>query len=236
MVNIRIRKNIGWTYFLYIVLVVCIFWFLGSFHDFIAKLFGIGDSVQLTLDSIASIVGIVAAALAIIISNRHQAYKEQQASRDQIYQQLELESNNLFRFEIENVELARITWEDGITTYNELQKNKDKSFQILCYICQILNLLEMAVRFRKSDIVHDDVFMSWEVWIYDLCKSDIFLNYWHLEGLRDNYIELFQEMIDHGLLFCHGKERVASIKDLRDTSEIARFRDFRLLIKQHLVV
>lgn len=223
-------------YTLYIVAVICVFWWLSSSHTVLAKVFGITDTVELNLDSIASILGIVAAAMGIIISNRQQAYKEQQASRDQIYQQLELESINLFRFEIENVDIARITWDDEITTFDELQKDKNKAYQVLQHICQILNLFEMAVRFKRDGIAHEDVFMSWEAWIFDLCNSQIFLNYWYLEGVKDNYIKLFQDIIDDGLRCCHGKEKVETVISRRENLEDNQFQDFRVLMKQHIGV
>jgi hypothetical protein len=236
---VHIRKNREIVieiivYALYIFAVICAFWWLSSSHTVLAKLFGITDTVELTLDSIASILGIVAAAMAIIISNRQQAYKEQQASRGQIYQQLELESINLFRFEIENTELARIIWDNEVTTFDEIQKDKNKAYQVLQHICQILNLFEMAVRFKKNGISHEDVFASWEAWIYDLCKSQIFLHYWYIEGVKDNYINLFQGIIDDGLRCCHGKENVEAVISRRDNPEDCRFQNFRLLMKQHL--
>jgi len=236
MVDIRIRKNIVPIYFLYIVIVLYIFWVFGSLHNFIAKLFGVNDEVRLTLDSIASIVGIVAAALAIIISNRHQADKEQQASRDQIYQQLELESNNLFRFEVKNVRLVRIVRENELITYDNMVKDRDLTLQVISYMYQVLNLLEMAVRFRKNNMVHDDVFAGWEAWIFELCKSTIFVHCWYLEDMRDNYIVMFQKMIDDGLLLCQGKAEVERINCLRDDYEANRFQEFKRLIKRHLVV
>lgn len=221
------------VYTLYVLAVICAFWWLSSSHTTLADLFGINDTVALTLDSIASIVGIVSAAMAIIISNRHQAQKEQQASCDQIYQQLEIESINLFRFEIEHVELARITWDNEVTTFEELQKDKSKAYQVLQHICQVLNLFEMAVRFKRDGIVHEDVFSSWEAWICDLCKSEIFLRYWYLEGVRDNYIALFQHIVDDGLCCCHGKEKVESIVKGADSGADSDLQKFRALMKRH---
>jgi len=66
-----------------------------------------------------------------------------------MYRQLELESIKLFRFEIENVELARIIWNDEIT-FEELQKNTNKLFQVLQHICQTLNLFEMTILFKRT--------------------------------------------------------------------------------------
>jgi hypothetical protein len=217
---------------LYIVAVICAFWLLGSGHTPVAKLFGVKDSVELTLDSIASIVGIVSAAIAIIISNRQQAYKEQQASRDQIYQQLELESNNLFRFEVENVKLARIIWDNEVTSFDRLQEDKDLAYKVLAYLCQVLNLMEMAVRFRKNGIAHEDVYLSWEVWIFDLCKSEIFLNYWYLRDLKKHYIASFQDIIEDGLNR-HHRAKIGAFSN-RGDRESGELKDFRRLVKKRL--
>lgn len=218
---------------LYILAVICAFWWLSSNHVTLSSIFGIKDSVELDLGSIASILGIVAAALAIIISNRQQAYKELQVARDQIYQQLEIESINLFRFEIENVELARVIWDDTVS-FDELQKDNSKAYQILQHICQVLNLFEMAVRFKRDGIAHEDVFKSWELWIFDLCKSNIFLNYWHIEGVRENYIKLFQNIIDEGLCCCHGKDIISDTINKKNISDDKSFNDFKALIRNHL--
>jgi hypothetical protein len=219
-------------YIFYIITVICVFWLLGSGHALVAGLFGVKDSVELTLDSIASIVGIASAAIAIIISNRLQARKEQQASRDQIYQQLELESNNLFRFEVENVKVARIVWDEEVTTFDRLQEDKDLAYKVLAYICQILNLMEMAVRFRKNGIAHEDVYRSWEIWIFDLCKSEIFLNYWFLKGVREHYIGSFQAIIEDGLNR-HHREKIGALSK-RGDRESGELKEFRRVVKKRL--
>jgi hypothetical protein len=224
------------VYALYILAVLCAFWWLSSNHLILSKLFGVNDTVELNLDSIASILGIVAAALAIIISNRQQSYKEQQASRDQIYQQLEVESINLFRFEIANVELARIVWDDDEITFDELQKDKNMAYQVLQHICQVLNLFEMAVRFKRDGIAHEDVFMSWEAWIFELCKSKIFLNYWYIENVKDNYIKIFQDIIDDGLCCCHGKEKIDGLIYKQNNFKDNLFENFRMVMNKHLAV
>lgn len=236
MTSIRKHREVSieiLVYALYILAVISAFWWISSNHFVLSKFFGINDTVALNLDSIASIIGIVAAALAIIISNRQQALKEQQASKDQIYQQLELESNKLFRFEIEKVELARIIW-DGELAYEELQNDKNKSYQVLQHICQILNLFEMAVRFKRSGIVHEDVFKSWEAWIFDLCKSEIFLNYWYINGVKENYIILFQNIIEDGLRCAYSEEQIEAVISKRESGSEHCFDDFRKKLNNHL--
>lgn len=218
---------------LYIVAVIFAFWWLSSSHAELASFIGLHDGTVLDLSSIASILGIVAAAMAIIISNRQEAKKEQQSARDQIYQKLELESINLFRFEIENVKLARTIWEDE-QSYEQVKSNEDEAYRVLQHLCQILNLFEMAVRFKHNRIAHEDVFNSWKAWIFDLCRSDLFLHYWYLEGIKENYIDLFQEIIDDGLRCFHGQDRVNAVLS-QHTSEIdTRFETFTRNIQRHL--
>ncbi len=203
------------VYFLYLIAIITAFFWLGSHHKRLAGTLGLNDGVMLNLDSIASVLSIVAAALAVVISNRQIARKEQQSTRDQIYQQLEIESINLFRFEIEHTHLARITWGDTME-YEELEKDGNLKYQVLQHVCQVLNLFEMSVRFKHHDIIHDDVFKSWIAWIYDLCSSKTFLHFWYCDGVRDNYIELFQNIIDKGLYFAHGEQ---SVKETRASAQ-----------------
>jgi hypothetical protein len=77
----------------------------------------------------------------------------------------------------------------------------------------------MSVRFRRDNIIHDDAFFSWIAWIYDLCSSNIFLHCWNCEGLRNNYIEFFQNIIDQGLCYAHGKITVQVVRT-REEQEI----------------
>ncbi|MDK9707191.1 MAG: hypothetical protein OEL83_09080 [Desulforhopalus sp.] len=199
------------VYVVYICFIVAAFLLVGAYHSGLASIMGLNDQVQLDLQSIANVVGIASAALALVISNRLASENELESSRNQIYQQLEFQSIQQFRFEIDHVDLARIIWEDS-ESYAELKKDDDRSYQVLQLICQVLNLFEMAFRFKADGIIHDDVFNSWVAWIYDLCSSEIFLHYWYLEGIRDNYIVLFQESIDLGLEKAHTKEKVDEIK------------------------
>lgn len=220
-------------YILYTIAIVVAVGLMGRYHTDIAAILNIADEVTLNLDSLASIVGIVAAAMAIIISNRQEANKALHAKRDEIYQQLELESINLFRFEIDNTELARTIWDDT-KTHEELVADKINGYRVLQHLCQILNLFEMVVRSKHNGAVHDDMFTSWEAWIYDLCRSELFLHYWYLEDIRSNYIGLFQGIVDTGLLSAHGKEKVETVIARQNDDEDAGFATFVHSIRQQL--
>lgn len=206
------------TWVFYIILIIVAFIYVGARHGELASIMGLNDQVQLDLQSIANVLGIVSAALAVVISNRLSSTKELESSRNQIYQHLEFESIQLFRFEIDHIELARIVWDDS-KSYDELIKDDDQKYQVLQLICQALNLFEMAVRFKRDGIIHDDVFESWIAWIYDLCSSEIFLNYWYLEGIRDNYIVSFQKGIDYGLSKAHTAEIIDEILEKKKKVE-----------------
>jgi len=63
------------VYTLYTLAVICAFLWLSNNHMVLSKLWGINDTVTLNLDSITSMLGIGAAALAIIISNDNKLTK-----------------------------------------------------------------------------------------------------------------------------------------------------------------
>jgi len=120
----------------------------------------------------------------------------------EIYQRLEVESIALFRFNILNRSLAAHIWE---------QANLPKEMGGICledYLSQILNLFEMAVRFRRLDIAPHDAFASWVVWIDNLCSSQHFCAYWreHNTRLRWSYVPELRDLIDKGLDIHHGNQ------------------------------
>jgi len=215
---------------LYVASVALALIWLTRNHTAIALVFGVDDNVTLDLGSITSVLSIASAALAIVISNRQESIKSLESTRDQTYQNLEIESINLFRFEIENVELARLIWDDS-KSYADVQADPNASYQVLQHLCQILNLFEMAVRHKEKGNAHEDVFASWEAWIYDLCSSKMFLHYWYLDDLKSNYIPLFQEIIDSGIKLAHGDAAVNAVLSEADRINDANFLAFKSSVK-----
>ena len=66
----------------------------------------------------------------------------------------------------------------------------------------MLNLFEMAYRFRKQDIIESEVFGSWVIWMWSLCDRTMFQQHWPGErGLEYNYVMEFRELINAGIYF-----------------------------------
>ena len=218
------RNYLGLLLYLLAAMVLTI-----SIYPWISRALHLKAEVKLDLGSITNIFGFVAAALVVALSHRKASRESREATRQQMYQTLELESVRLFRFEIEHAELAGIVWDDT-KSYEELcqAENASLHYQTLQHICQVLNLFEMAVRFRKDEIVHPDVFGSWVIWIYNLCESEVFLMFWIHADLVENYIPVFQEIVRAGLDAAHTKTRVDKEFEKKGQRQDGKgYRDFR---------
>src|SRR4051794_5308575 len=64
----------------------------------------------------------------------------------------------------------------------------------------MLNLFEMATRFRTLRILPEDVFGSWVIWIWELCSCKRFQDFWlDDDDLPSNYVRDFREVITAGV-------------------------------------
>jgi hypothetical protein len=64
----------------------------------------------------------------------------------------------------------------------------------------MLNLFEMATRFRTLRVLPEDVFGSWVIWIWELCNCKQFQDFWLDEDdLPSNYVRDFREVITAGV-------------------------------------
>jgi hypothetical protein len=93
----------------------------------------------------------------------------------EIYQQLEMASMTLFQFEADHLEVIRPVWEEGVALPPE---GSAERVSVTDYVCQILNLFEMAIRFRKEDVMPSSVFGSWVIWYYSLGTAPHFPEIW----------------------------------------------------------
>lgn len=117
-------------------------------------------------------------------------------SRRQLYQTLELQSIELFRFESNNKDLVRALWFEE----KEIIKDAVFRYRLRQYACQMLNLFEMAARFRSSRVLPEDVFGSWVIWIWELCNSKQFQNFWlDDDDLPSNYVRDLRDIITDGV-------------------------------------
>jgi len=143
---------------------------------------------------LAQMAGILIAALGVVVANIFTSQQEQKAASRSIYQKLEFGAIELFRFEKDNPDLVQILWfSDGLPEMSAQQAHHFEQ-----YVCQYLNLFEMAVRLRIDRVMPPDVFASWVPWMYEVCALDVFARLWR-EGLRTHYVRAFRELIDSGI-------------------------------------
>jgi hypothetical protein len=165
-----------------------------------------GAAFSQYVNSFAQIIGIIIAATMVIVTNRHNAENADDTQRQLIYQTLELESVRLFRFECEHPELVARLWYPERPALPETMRYPEevREFQLREYICQILNLFEMACRFRSQRIFEAEVFKSWVIWMWELCNEKAFQVQWKQKELNLNYVERLREIIDAGIHFATG--------------------------------
>lgn len=154
--------------------------------------------------SFAQISGIIVAATMVVVTNRRSSLRADHNSRQQIYQTLELELLRLFQFECDHPELVARLWFPTLSSFGRAINvpQEVRNYELKQYICQILNLFEMACRFHKQRVFEADVFGSWVIWMWELCKEEVFQNWWPgEEGIEYNYVMAFREIINAGIYF-----------------------------------
>lgn len=162
----------------------------------------------------------------IVVATVTFAFQQNQANalqRKEVYQRLELASNDLFRFEAEHAatigrfrdltpskvkftqterrilgdwsryEEGRELDDDADARTAFLALDAARSIIRKCYE-QTLNLFEMAARLRAARIVEPDVFGSWVVWLYECHCEWAFRDAW--PGLKLNYTAQLRQVFD----------------------------------------
>ncbi len=163
------------------------------------------DLMQL-LAAAAQMLGVIVAAAMIVVTNAFNARQAERTSRQQIYQTLELQAVSLFRFETGRGDLVGQLWVDEADGGTP-PKDAIAEYQLSQYICQFLNLFEMAFRFRKEDVVEHQVFGSWVIWMWSLCERAPFRERWKGD-MRMNYVPDFRAVIDEGVRLCDDLARL----------------------------
>lgn len=102
-----------------------------------------------------------------------------------LYQDLELASIDLFRFEAEHAERLK-RFQDLTRNDLSVAGATDQDWLIMRkFYEQTMNLFEMAARFRKKKIIEPEVYGSWVIWYYDTLLHWAFREQW--ADLRQNY-------------------------------------------------
>lgn len=124
-------------------------------------------------------------------SLRRSRKREMEQAYRETYLTLELAANDVFRFEADHPELVRQIFEKGAVLPAEEAAER---VILLDYVCQILNLFELATRFRCEQIVPKDIFESWVAWMYQIWTAPGFITLW--PTIRHDYTEGLQKIMD----------------------------------------
>lgn len=148
----------------------------------------------ISVDTIIQAISIIIAALTFVIAQAFEKKKDRKQANRESYQQLEFASIDLFRFEAENIDLIRPIWEDD----KEIPgRNTAEYIVLMNYVCQMLNLFEMALRFRKDKTLLPEVFGTWIAWFQLLICSPGFRIIW--KDVRMDYLPELREIMDGGI-------------------------------------
>lgn len=120
--------------------------------------------------------------------------RDRVAANREIYQRLELASIELFRFEADHPELVKQLREKDA---HVPKKDSAEETVLIDFLCQYLNLFEMAYRLRKEDIVPHDVFGSWVVWFLSLAEAPAFPRLW--EEVKCDYVKDLVQVMEKAM-------------------------------------
>ncbi len=149
---------------------------------------------DISIDTIIQAISILGAALTFVVAQSIEKKKDRRNANKESYQQLEFASIDLFRFEAENIEMIRPIWEEG----KEIPSRSTADYIVLMnYVCQMLNLFEMALKFRKDKILLPEVFGTWIAWFQLLVTSPGFHEIW--KDVRMDYLPELREIMDGGI-------------------------------------
>ncbi|MEB2778478.1 GNAT family N-acetyltransferase [Algoriphagus sp. D3-2-R+10] len=158
-------------------------------------LLGIFENIDFSSNFIP-IVGFTITILTFIITLRLRKLTFKKLANREVYLKLELASIDLFRFEATNVDVIRPLWEKDI----DIPKKGTAEYLVLMnYVCQMLNLFELAIKFRKSKdkILPPDLFSSWVAWFHSLVTAPGFPIIW--EDVNNHYIIDLRNIMSGGI-------------------------------------
>lgn len=154
-------------------------------------------------EALVEALSILFAVGTFVVAQRIEKAKDRKAVMRDTYQRLELASIELFRFEAGNVNFIRAVWEK----HAPLPERDAAEYTVLTnYVCQILNLFELAVSFRRERVLPPEIFGSWVAWMDDLVNSEgkAFGEVW--AEVRRNYTPDLRRIMDAGLVFRETEE------------------------------
>ncbi len=119
-----------------------------------------------------------------------QARREKEQSQIEVYQRLELASNDVLRFEADHIDLIRPLY-TGIGAPTETAEQH----AYYSYVSQILNLFELQVELYFNHIVNEDILATWVEWFNEVARAPGFLAVWE-DGVRQQYSQCLVAVLD----------------------------------------
>ena len=145
-------------------------------------------------DTLLQIISLFIALATFIIARAIEKKRDRRIANRDTYQKLELASIDLFRFEATNLDLIRPVWEKD----EPIPAQGTAEFKATSnYVCQMLNLFELAIKFREDKILPPDVFGSWVAWFHDLVTAPGFPVFW--EDQKWDYLPQLRNIMNSGL-------------------------------------
>jgi hypothetical protein len=163
----------------------------------------------LSLDTLAHVAAIAVAAVTGTFTYLMASEQSNRTLKQQMYQSLELQSISLFRFEADKEKLVFKLWNADSPPNKPIER-----YELKQYVCQMLNLFEMAYRFRLEGILPPAAFGSWVIWMWELCNAPVFRALWADEedGLPLNYVREFRDAIDCAIKIAEQQDTDASTR------------------------
>jgi len=136
------------------------------------------------------------------------AQQDREAQFRSNYLQIELESSRIFTVAVEQPEIPKYL--RGELEPDEAGKNIEE--RTYWFVCQILNVFEIAVSFRHEGKISKELFATWVSWLHELGTSQHFEDYWR--DLSSHYKRGLQDMLEAAQKRLHA--RPPNFKQLSD--------------------
>lgn len=155
-------------------------------------------SHSISIGDVVQTLGIGIALVTFYFQNRAQL----KAQRHDVYQNLEIESNEIFKFEASHRDeilgfksrIAAASFVAEQARGDMDGKAAEKYMLARKYYENTCNIFEVAARLRRADIVPHEVFGSWVAWYFDTLCEWGFRAAWG--DLRDNYTSEMRSVFD----------------------------------------
>jgi hypothetical protein len=140
-------------------------------------------------------------------------------ARHQNYLSLEFESIRVFQVCVEHPEIP--LYLDGKSVDQAASPHiAEKAYW---FVCQVLNLFELIISYRKDKVVPDDVFATWVSWFHELGTARRFEEIWIGQELWSHYKPQLQEIMREAIQLTKRRPDDFEIVESRYDDELESF-------------